>query len=87
MNSKRRYCVIVYVGHFGPPNFGPISVRSLLYMMKYLILLQYISSAFHCWLSTFVAMGSAHAVRTLGGGGWGHTGSKTYFADARAELF
>ena len=30
---KRRYCVIVYVDKFWPPNFGPISVRSLLYML------------------------------------------------------
>ena len=37
-DNKRQYCVIVYVGHFWPPKFGPISVRYLLYMPTSLIL-------------------------------------------------
>ena len=28
---KRRHCIILYVGHFWPPHFGPISVESLIY--------------------------------------------------------
>ena len=31
---KMRYFVIVYVGHFWSPTFGPISVRSLIYTPK-----------------------------------------------------
>ena len=36
-NYKILYCVIVYVGHFWPPNFGLIYVQLLLYMPKSLI--------------------------------------------------
>ena len=34
---KQRYCVIVYVGHFWTFDFSPISVRSLVFTMNYLI--------------------------------------------------
>ena len=38
----RCYCVIIYVGHFWPPNLFTSSVQSLLYKPKYLLLCQYI---------------------------------------------
>ena len=37
ITSKRRYCVIVNVGHFCPPYFGPIYTWYLLYIPKSLI--------------------------------------------------
>ena len=32
---KRRYCVIVYVGHFWTPGFCTISIRSLIYVTMF----------------------------------------------------
>ena len=36
-NIIRRYCVIIYGGHFWPPDFCLISVRSLLYTPKSMV--------------------------------------------------
>ena len=84
---KRRYYVRVYVGHFWPSDFGPISVRSLLYTPRSRFLRQYLSSVFHRRLTLFVATESARVVRERGRGGRGHAGGEKSFADVRAKLF
>ena len=80
-----QYCVIVYVSHFWLPDFGPISVRSLLYTPKYLLF----TLAYFLRLLLLVFY-----VRELGehardvkirGGGRGHMGGKKLFADVRTE--
>ena len=62
------YCVIVYVGHFCPPNFGPISVQSLLYTPISLIFTTKTLLRMPLRVSPSVALEITRAVRKLGGG-------------------
>ena len=77
---------MIYASHSWYPNFGPISVQSLLYTLDFLILSLYLSSVFHCagdvcgqtpvdffWS---VAYDSARAMRRRVQGGRGHTGGE-----------
>ena len=50
--NKRRYCVILYVGQFWPPNFGLISVQSLIYMPISMLAM---SESFFCIPPYFVS--------------------------------
>ena len=84
---KRRYCVIVYVVHFWPSGFGPISVRSLLYMPRSRFLWKYRSSIFHHRLTLFVATESARVVRKRGGEGGVTRVATLFFSDVRTKLF
>ena len=49
INIKRCYCVIVYVGHFLPSVFSPISVESLLYSQIFCFCLPFCQE--HMWIS------------------------------------
>ena len=83
--NKRRYYVIVYVGYLWPPDFGLISVRSLLYTQKSLLLLRNISSFWYCWCYSSVALEIMRAVWKWRGGG-GYTGVEKSFVDVHARL-
>ena len=87
MNNKRRYFVIAYFCRFGPPNFGPISVRSLLYTLISLI---FTPKYFLCLLPLFLF------IYVIGdhvrGFSWGDEGgvtrvAKKCFANVLAKLF
>ena len=94
---KRRYCVIVYVSHFWPPDFSLISVRYLLYRPTYLISKPIPPSVFHCagnacvWVSKdclYLWPWIAHTqCSNDGGGGRVHAGGKTSYEGMHTELF
>ena len=97
ININRCFYDLVYLGHFLPPNLSLISIRSLIYTLKSLIfmplffirlpLFSQLTWVYIQILSPFVTKESAHAMHKGGGGGWGHTGGKTYYADLHAKIF
>ena len=91
----RRYYVIIYVGHFWPPYFCPISVRSLFICQIHYFLHQSIYSIFHyagnlcgqvpvdCLMSTSNdSMGNARI-----GEGKGHISGENFCAGVHVKLF
>ena len=91
----RRYCVIVYAGHFLPLNFCLISVRSLPYNPKFLTFYADIFLfIIHCANSVrgrvplgciqSISHDSAHEIH---GRGRGHSGANFFCTSVRAKLF
>ena len=62
LNYKGSYCVIVYISHFCPTNFGPNSVRCLLYTPKTLILTQITFLRLPQLVLSFVIIEYSHTV-------------------------
>ena len=84
-SNKRRYCVTFNVGHFWPPNFGPISIQYQFFTPIYVIFTPNFSPLCHSRLSLFLTMGSVCGA-LLWGLRWGSHGWQRIFCGCARKI-